>query len=188
MKTKDEIAKIKASLLYILTQFPEGVDFIKLFKIMYFAQQEHLVKYGRGVVEDSFYALKYGPVPSFTYKAIQVYQNKIKDSSEELKEIAELIVIRENKIYANGAVDMDELSISDRKCIDNAISAYRDVDSFHLSKLSHDTAWEEAYTRSQDDPEKNKMTLIEIAKAGKAEQDIIDEIRESEIIKRAFSF
>ena len=45
MKTKEQILKIKAVVLYILKQLPQGVDYIHLFKIMYFAQQEHLVKY-----------------------------------------------------------------------------------------------------------------------------------------------
>ena len=39
MKTIDQILKIKAVVLYILKAFPEGVDYIHLFKVMYFAQQ-----------------------------------------------------------------------------------------------------------------------------------------------------
>ena len=42
MKTKEEIKKIEAVVLYILRQFQEGVDYIKLFKIMYFAQKDFL--------------------------------------------------------------------------------------------------------------------------------------------------
>jgi hypothetical protein len=41
MKTVSQIKKIKAALLYILKDFPEGIDCIKLFKILYFAQREH---------------------------------------------------------------------------------------------------------------------------------------------------
>ena len=40
MKTIDQILKIKAVVLYILKAFPEGVDYIHLFKVMYFAQQD----------------------------------------------------------------------------------------------------------------------------------------------------
>jgi len=187
MKTKDEIDKIKASVLYVLTQFPEGIDFIKLFKIMYFAEKEHLISYGRSITRDSFHALKHGPVPSFTYKAIQVNQGKIKETTD-LNEIASAIIILDDKIYAKINADQDELSVSDVRCLDNAISKCKDVDSYTLSNLSHkDAAWKEAYSRSQDDPEKNKMTLIDIARFGNASQDIINKIRESEQIKIAFS-
>ena len=47
MKTTDEIKKIEAVVLYILREFKEGVDYIKLFKIMYFAQKDYLLKYGK---------------------------------------------------------------------------------------------------------------------------------------------
>ena len=42
MKTIDQILKIEAVVLYILKAFPEGVDYIHLFKVMYFAQQDQL--------------------------------------------------------------------------------------------------------------------------------------------------
>ena len=38
MKEKIQIAKMRAVLLYIMQSFPHGVEFIKLFKILYFAQ------------------------------------------------------------------------------------------------------------------------------------------------------
>ncbi|GHT47367.1 hypothetical protein AGMMS49965_25390 [Bacteroidia bacterium] len=186
MKTRDEILKIKATLLYILAKFPEGLDFIKLFKIMYFAQQEHLVKYARGVVDDSFYALRHGPVPSFTYKAIQIGQGKIEKTSSDMDVIIAAIVINNDKLSANAVADMEYLSISDVKCLDSAVSRCKDVDSYALSDLSHDKAWKKAIKRAQDDPEKNRMTLIDIAKAGKANRDVIATIREHEIIMRAF--
>jgi uncharacterized phage-associated protein len=186
MKTIDEIEKIKATILHILAHFPDGVDFIKLFKIMYFAQQEHLVKYGRAIIGDSFYALKHGPVPSFTYKAIQANQGKVK-VTDDLNEIAMVIFLSDNKISTKIDADKDELSVSDLKCLNNAIEKCKDIDSYALSDISHDIAWEEAYTRSLDDPEKNKMTLIDIANAGNAPVDVINKIRESEQIKMAFS-
>jgi uncharacterized phage-associated protein len=74
MKTAIQIAKIRAVVLYIMQSFTQGVDYIKLFKILYFAQQDHLVKYGKVIVEDSFRALKHGPVPAYTYKALRNWQ------------------------------------------------------------------------------------------------------------------
>ena len=128
---------------------------------MYFAQKEHLIKYGRGIVDDSFYALKHGPVPSFTYKAIQVNQGKVK-ATDDLNEIAMAIILSDDKVFAKIDADKDKLPVSDMKCMDNAIKKYKDLDSYTLSDISHDIAWKEAYRRSQDDPEKNKITLIDI--------------------------
>lgn len=44
-----------------MQSFPKGVECAKLFRILYFAQQDYLVKYGKVLIEDSFMALKYGP-------------------------------------------------------------------------------------------------------------------------------
>ena len=81
MKTAIQIAKIRAVVLYIMQSFTQGVDYIKLFKILYFAQQDHLVKYGKVIVEDSFRALKHGPVPAYTYKALQIAEGKPLDGN-----------------------------------------------------------------------------------------------------------
>ncbi|MBR4324278.1 MAG: hypothetical protein IKP73_01980 [Bacteroidales bacterium] len=46
MKSKDQISKIQAVVAYILKKVPQGLDYIHLFKIMYFAQQEYLIVWG----------------------------------------------------------------------------------------------------------------------------------------------
>lgn len=38
MKTIDQILKIEAVVLYVLQAFKEGVDYIKLYKILYFGK------------------------------------------------------------------------------------------------------------------------------------------------------
>ena len=68
-----------------------------------------------------------------------------------------------------------------------AIAKYKDTDPYDLSDLSHDSAWEEAMTRIQDDPQKNFITIIDIARAGKATKDMVDYIREKQIVKNALS-
>ena len=184
MKTNDEILKIKATLLYILESFPEGVDFIKLFKILYFAQQNHLVKYGRPIVKDTFCALDFGPIPSFTYKAFQCALSEepldcdIKDFNKDFS------IQRIKKIsYVKGIIkaDSDELSVSDLNILDNSIRENKDIDSLKLSKKSHDNAWKDAYNRAIDDPEKDRMTIIDIARAGNATEKMIKYIRENEM-------
>ncbi len=189
MKTKNQILKIKAAILYVLKIFPEGVDYIKLFKILYFAQQEHLVKYGKPIIDETFYALKHGPVPSFSYKVFQASEGKQK-MSDDFSIFLEGIKVncKDNvvSIFAQTEADMDELSISNIKCLDNSINKHKDIDPYDLSELSHDKAWKEAYNRAQNDPEKNVITLIDIAKAGGAQKPIINYIKDQQLIKRVF--
>lgn len=62
--SEDEILKLKAAVLYIIKQCGT-IDYFHLFKILYFADREHYAVYGRRLVNDTFCALKNGPVPSF---------------------------------------------------------------------------------------------------------------------------
>ena len=176
MKSALQISKIKAVILYIMQRFPQGIDYIKLFKILYFAQQEHLVKYGKVLVDESFCAVKHGPVPTFTYKALQVAEGKPLEG--DFKEFLSDIIINNQKVYSSTAPDMDYISGANQKCLDDSIAKYKDVDPYDLSILSHDSAWKQANQRMEDDPQKNYMTLIDIARAGQASEEMIDYIRE----------
>ena len=94
MKTIDQILKIKAVVLYILKAFPEGVDYIHLFKVMYFAQQNQLKEYGLPIVYDTFVARKHGPVPTLTYKVLRGVEGKTDISSPELKDFADSLDVQ----------------------------------------------------------------------------------------------
>jgi uncharacterized phage-associated protein len=185
MKTPYQIAKIKAVILYVMQSFPQGVDYIKLFKILYFAQQDHLVKYGKVLFDDSFRAMRYGPVPAYTYKALQTAEEKYLDGSFD--DFLTDIKVCDKKIYTTAAPDMDYISEVDKRCLNAYISKYRDANPYDLSDLSHDSAWKEAMTRIQDDPQKDFITIIDMARAGKATKKMVDYIREKQIIMNALS-
>lgn len=66
---------------------------------------------------------------------------------------------------------MDYISGSDKRCLDAAITKYRDTDPYDQSDLSNDSAWKEFMTRIKDDPQKNLLTIMDIARAGKANKE-----------------
>lgn len=140
MKEKIQIAKMRAVLLYIMQSFPHGVEFIKLFKILYFAQQDHLLKYGKVLIEDSFKALKHGPVPTYIYKALQIAERMQLEGNFD--EFLINIKVHDKKVYTSATPDMDYISGSNRRCLDDAIAQYKDI----TSDMLHDSAWEEVMT------------------------------------------
>ena len=113
MKTFIQITKIKTVLLYIMQSFPKGVECAKLFRILYFAQQE-------------------------------------KPTEESFNDFLAGIEVHEQKIYASAKPDMNYISGSDKRCLDAAITKYKDTDPYDLSDLSHDLAWKEARARIKD--------------------------------------
>lgn len=185
MKTFIQITKIKTVLLYIMQSFPKGVECAKLFRILYFAQQDYLVKYGKVLIEDSFMALKYGPAPTYIYRVLQAVKEK--PTEESFNDFLAGIEVHEQKIYASAKPDMNYISGSDKRCLDAAITKYKDTDPYDLSDLSYDLAWKEARARIKDNPQKNLITIIDIARAGKANKEMIDYIREKQIVRNALS-
>lgn len=194
MKTPDQILKIKATVLYILKQIPEGVDYIHLFKMMYFAQQEHLVKYGMPIIDDSFMARKHGPVAALTYKLLRSVEGKEEMTDGCLRDFAHSLSVTMEDGHqvvriANGAeCDMDELSMSNLKILDKWIASCKDVNSFDLSDLSHDAAWKCAKARTDLTGEDTKITLYDMAKAAGANDVMLGVIRDRQINKQSLQW
>lgn len=186
MKSPEQIGKIEAVVLYILQHFKDGVDYIKLFKIMYFAQRDYLARFGMTIVEDTFKARMRGPVPSLTYKVVKMVENgdDFDGEASDLSDFASAIRIDgHKKVFACKEPDMDYISGMEKKKLDETISKYKDVDSKDLSELSHDSAYQQALERMSDDPEKDVLTLIDIARAGKATDEMVKHIREVQLVK-----
>ncbi len=195
MKTLEQILKIKAVVLYVLKAFPEGVDYIHLFKVMYFAQQNQLKEYGLPIAYDTFVARKHGPVPTLTYKVLHSVEGKADISSEELKDFAQALVVRMSKnghqvvSAAKDAVcDMEELSVADVKMLDKWIAKCKDVDSFDLSDLSHDKAWKQAKNKADKTGEDVKITMYDMAEAVGASKDMLNVIRERQSVRKALAW
>lgn len=193
MKTIDQIDKIKAVVLYVLEKLGTGVDYIHLFKMMYFAQQSHLVMYGMPLMEDTFKARKHGPVPSLTYKVMRKVEGKNVDMTQGLDDFCSSIDVCEEDghqmIYLKDGVkcDMDELSVSNIKILDQWIEKLRDIESFDLSDLSHDNAWEKAKSEAERTGEDIAMTMVDIAAAGGASKAMQNVIRERQLNARIFA-
>jgi uncharacterized phage-associated protein len=154
---KIDKAKAKAALLYIATNIP-NIDTHKLYKILYFAEQTHLVKYGRPITGDAFIKMDYGPVPSYVKDKVE---NRIDEDGSVVKQGIHITV--------NEYPDMEELSESDVECLDISIIENKDKTFSQLTKESHKEAWQKASYAGRIDS-------VDIAVEGNADKGIIDYI------------
>ena len=180
--SQDDILKLKAVVLYIVDKCGE-TDCFHIFKILYFADREHYAVYGRRIVNDTFHAMKNGPVPSALYNAIKdvtgkeplpVY-SKLKTISSALREADSMY---DHYICAVEKPDMDELSASDIEMLDKSIAANLPRTFGELSGKSHDEAWMAAFRKKPN----SKIDPLLMAKAGGASDDTLDFIKEMETI------
>ncbi|MCH5307634.1 MAG: SocA family protein [Prevotella sp.] len=189
MKTKEQIDKIRAVVLYILNQFPDGVDYVKLFKIMYFAQRRYLSTYGMCIVDDTFKARQKGPVPALTYKVMKIAETgEGIGESQDLTDFSNSVKIDKNqRVHATCEPDMDYIAEMELHVLDEEIAEKRNIPSDVLSRMSHDSAYKKVCKRMKDDPQKDSLTCIDIARAGGASEEVLESIREMQQIERVLA-
>lgn len=128
------------AVLYIIHQMGGKVDMHKIFKTLYFADQEHLSKYGRTITGDVYIAMNYGPVPSRTD---DIFKSVRGDSYFPPGELANYFhFVNRYIVAANQDADLDYLSESDIECLNHSISMCKDMSFEQLTSLSHGLAWE----------------------------------------------
>lgn len=187
--TNRQRQKIRAVVLYILQQFPHGADYIHLFKIMYFAQQQHLKIYGLPLLDDSFAAHKHGPVPVYTYNALKAIEGKERRFSFYQWATSTMDVREENghpivSVKKGMSYDPDELSASNIEVLDAVIAQYKDMPTFDLSELSHqDAAYRDAWDHFMATGEDALIPMVAIAKSGGASPAMQEVIRERLLVQ-----
>lgn len=128
------------AVLYIIQQMGGKVDMHKIFKTLYFADQEHLSKYGRTITGDVYIAMHYGPVPSRTDDIFKAVRGDSYFPAGDLKDYFHFInryIVTNNK-----DADLDYLSESDLECLNHSISLCKDLSFEELTNKSHGLAWE----------------------------------------------
>ena len=127
-----------------------GVTQYYLCKIMYFADRDHCLDWGRTITGDRYVAMDHGPVPSRVYEML-------KPASGEEDEILDLLGVRVafemegNKIhvYSKGVVEFKALSASDKEYLLKATDFCRQLSFGRLETIAHqELGWKRAATGS----------------------------------------
>lgn len=138
----DEKKGVEA-LTYIASKW-SGVTAFFAAKVLFFAEKQHLNRYSRPIVGDTFIAMPNGPVPSTLYDFIK---GKLDQAGDPDAIMAALLIERDPypRVAAQRDPDTDALSPSDLECLDEAIAFCRGRGFAALSSLTHqERAWLEA--------------------------------------------
>lgn len=168
--------------LYILTK-TRGADIYHVLKVLYFAEQKHLVDWGTRLVRDDFRAYEYGPVPDQLYKAshgndkygyelVDMFKSSIRFAGNEAP----------NVLLPKREPDMSRLSQAAVECLDDSIAKNIGLPFGVLMEKSHDSAWQAARQRmlsTHDD----LMFTTEVAQAAGASPELLQFIGENEQVE-----
>lgn len=158
------------ALLYVANRV-ERRDIHKIFKILYFADMQHLLKYGRAITGDRYIAMRFGPVPSCIYDMVKVVRGDSWYVAEDLKAFIQVDGMLLNPLRD---ADMDYLSASDISEINRAVHAYKDIDFNKLTRLSHGTAWNTAWNSNSQE-----ISVEDILRECQADEEYIQYIVEN---------
>ncbi len=133
-----ETAKIIQSLCYLLNKIHKA-DKLKLVKLLYLADKYHLVRYGRTITNDEFWAMPYGPIGS-TAKDI-LGCDKVFLSSEEYDYATKLLKKTGRHAFEGGVACSTEklewLSETDTEALDFVATHYGRKTTEQLIRLTH---------------------------------------------------
>jgi len=178
MKFQLDADKAIESSLYILGKLP-SCDFHKLFKILYFADQQHLVAYGRPITGDEYIAMNNGPVPSFIYDILKIVRGGNNFIKIDRNIAADFEVIEDYYVGAKRNANTDYLSVSDVEFLDKSIEENAKLNFEQLTQKSHDSAWQKASNNYE-------INALDIASAAGANIEMLKYIESNIANRNAF--
>lgn len=156
------------SALYILKSLGGQSDFHKLFKILYFADQKHLVKYGTPITGDTYVAMAHGPVPSKLYDRLKALRNIFGDNADDNGTFK---IVENHFVSSLKEPDMDSLAPSNINCLNDAIHENKNLSFKALADKSHGEAWKAAEEQTEE------IDFLAIASEGGATEEMLKYIR-----------
>ena len=131
-----------AAIAYIASKKLPRFDKYKVCKLVFLADRQHLIRNGRPITGDTYYALDWGPVPSTTLNAL----NNNHPLSDELRKILKKERAQKGKkrprnpryqLRSNQKLWLEYLSKSDLEILDDVIANYGDKTFDELYQITH---------------------------------------------------
>ena len=139
MNVQFDKTKTLNALLFVANRV-QRKDFHKIFKIIYFADRQHLADWGRPITGDTYIAMEAGPVPSRLYDMLKIVRgDSYLPDTEGLGRYFQV----DNWMYVNPIkdADLDQLSPNEQEVLSDAIAKYAGLSYDEIKEKSHDVAW-----------------------------------------------
>jgi uncharacterized phage-associated protein len=130
IKFQFDTKKALQAVLWLLCRNNGAMNKLKLVKLVFLADREHLVKYGRPIVGGKYFAMDHGPVSSELLNML----NAAKTGTSR-------IPLKAGPSYSIKAADNPDeryLSESDLNVLDDIYRKFGHLDGFQLRDLTHE--------------------------------------------------
>lgn len=131
--------KIIEAVVYLAAKRPR-IGVFHVCKVLFYADRNHLRRFGRPILGDTYCAMDDGPVPSFALDIAKLNRRFV--SNDLLKIAAEKLNIDDSDGYvrltARDTFDDTTFSRTDIECLDESIEKYADMPFLELWRMVHD--------------------------------------------------
>ncbi len=131
-----ELTIIEA-LYYILTKIKKA-DKIKLVKLIYLADKYHLIRYGRTITDDDYYAMPHGPVGTTVKDILSLDRfNMSEKGFKYASKLLELIDKNNFRAKPDTRGELEMLSDTDKEALDFVVDRFGKMAQWELRDYTH---------------------------------------------------
>jgi uncharacterized phage-associated protein len=123
--------KFVNAVAYLALACPSSTK-LSICKLLYFADKEHLLRYGRPILGDHYYNLEHGPVPT---RGLDMLRHKA--SAEEQALLEKYVAVIGNSVHPKRPANRKVFSKSDLLILDEVIAKYGHLPPFELISKTH---------------------------------------------------
>ncbi|MCW8896858.1 MAG: Panacea domain-containing protein [Flavobacteriales bacterium] len=128
---------------YLASKSPNSkINRLKLMKLLWLADRYHLLRYGRTILKDSYFAMEHGPVPTVTLnlsKHIDDYTN-------------EYLIFTRYSIESKMSPDLTFFSETDINVLDKVLRDFEIYNQWDLCDISHEYPEWKRFEQALNDP------------------------------------
>lgn len=182
----------KAALLYLASKSLPQFDKYRAVKLLFLADREHLLRFGRPITGDSYNALPYGPTPSKVLCLLdgleKVALEGDEPASDEVAELAKSLAVVQDEYSTYRAInqpDLEALSKSDIRVLDHVVEEHGRKSFNDLKTLTHNM---KAYTkvwRNDGLRRKFPMAYDDFFAETPDKADFLKELQENQQLRRS---
>ncbi len=140
------LGKLVQAIAYFSESGLPGLTKLKIAKLLYFADKEHLLEHGKPIIGDVYWCMDYGPVPSFAMNEMSVAINGSEISVSDESDVSVFSrVLNVKKLFHShprfevkeGAYDPSVFSASEQSALRYTKNVYGYKTARELVELTH---------------------------------------------------
>jgi uncharacterized phage-associated protein len=141
-------AKFVNAVAYLAQACPNSTK-MTVCKQLYYADKEHLVKYGRPILGDHYYCLEHGPIPTY---GLDMLRRRSNPAANAL--LDKYVTVIGDSVHPKQFPDRKVFSKSDLAVLDHVVKKYGKLSAAELRRKTHAEApWKDSDDRCPIDYE-----------------------------------